>query len=92
MKTKTKTNKNPLTVLTKTSGKFTSVTYTNAANVTKNYTVRTGVTKYIKGSAKRTLSNAITVFCVDSNKSGYKTFKRTGIKRIKCGRVLYRRG
>ena len=87
-----KTITNPLKVLKQTGGRFASVTYTNKDNVTKTYTVRTGVKKWLRntGSNKKTVvPNSITVFCVDLEKAGYKTFKRNGIKKIRCGKLKF---
>ncbi len=87
-KSKIKFN-NPLSVLSHTAGRFTSVTYTNMGNITKNYTVRTGVKKYLRGGTKTEVPESITVFCVDTGKQGYKTFKKNGIKKIRCGKLKF---
>lgn len=84
-----KTITNPLKVLKQTAGRFASVTYTNKDNFTKTYTVRTGVRKYVTGVGKAKVPNSITVFCVDLDKAGYKTFKRNGIKKISCGKLKF---
>lgn len=86
-----KTITNPLNVLKQTGGRFASVTYTNKENITKTYTVRTGVKKWLRntGSTKNKVPNSITVFCVDLNRAGYKTFKRNGIKKIRCGKLKF---
>jgi hypothetical protein len=86
-----KTITNPLKVLKSTNGRFASVTYTNKEGNTKTYTVRTGVHKYTKGLGKNKVPNSITVFCVDLHKAGYKTFKRNGIKKIRCGKLKFSR-
>ena len=80
---------NPLKVLSLTNGRFASVIYTNKEGITKSYTVRTGVRKHTKGIGKDKVPNSITVFCVDIAKKGYKTFKRSGIKKIRCGQLNY---
>lgn len=82
---------NPLKVLKNTNGRFASVTYTNKDNITKTYTVRTGVSKYVRGTGrdKTKVPNSITVFCVDFDKAGYKTFKKNGIKKIRCGKLKF---
>jgi hypothetical protein len=80
---------NPLKVLKQTNGRFTSVTYTNKEGKTNTYTIRTGVHKYTKGIGKNTVPNSVTVFCVDLDNRGYKTFKRNGIKKISCGKLKF---
>ena len=82
---------NPLDILGLTSGKFTSVTYTNGQNHTKNYTVRTGVKRYLRGGGRKKVENAIVVYCVNSNNKGYKTFKQSGISKIRCGSLTFRK-
>ena len=83
---------NPLKVLKQTGGRFASVTYTNKVGRTKTYTVRTGVHRYTKGIGKKSIvPNSVTVFCVDWWDRGYKTFKRTGIKEITCGKLKFSR-
>lgn len=89
-KSKIKFN-NPLSILSHTGGRFTSVTYTNKDNITKDYTVRTGVKKYLRGGTKTEVPNSITVFCVDMGKQGYKTFKKDGIKKIRCGKLKFKK-
>jgi hypothetical protein len=84
-----KTITNPLKVLKQTAGRFASVTYTNKDNITKTYTVRTGVHKFTKGIGKTKVPNSVTVFCVDWYQAGYKTFKRNGIKKISCGKLKF---
>jgi len=84
-----KTITNPLKVLKNTNGRFASVTYTNKVGKTKTYTVRTGVHRYTKGIGKKSVPNSITVFCIDWYDRGYKTFKRTGIKKISCGKLKF---
>jgi len=84
-----KTITNPLKVLKQTAGKFASVTYTNKTGNTKTYTVRTGVHKFTKGIGKTKVPNSVTVFCVDWYQAGYKTFKKNGIKRIRCGKLKF---
>jgi hypothetical protein len=83
---------NPINILKKTNGKFTSVTYTNKLGITKSYTIRTGVRKYVTGyGIKKNNIDSITVFCVDINKLGYKTFKLNGIKKIRCGKLKFKK-
>ena len=86
-----KTITNPLKVLKQTAGKFTSVVYTNKEGKTKYYTVRTGVHKFTKGIGKAKIPNSVTVFCVDWYQRGYKTFKGSGIKKIRCGKLKFTR-
>jgi len=92
MKTKTKST-NPINIIKKTNGKFTSVTYTNKLGITKSYTIRTGVSKYVTGNSinKSKPVDTITVFCVDINNLGYKTFKKNGIKKIRCGKLKFKK-
>ena len=86
-----KTITNPLKVIKQTNGRFASVLYTNKEGFTNWYTVRTGVHKYTKGIGKKKVPNSVTVFCVNPNSRGYKTFKRNGIERIRCGKLKFRK-
>lgn len=84
-----KTINNPLKAIKQTNGRFASVTYTNKEGRTNTYTIRTGVRKYTKGIGKTVVPNSVTVFCVDLDNRGYKTFKRSGIKKVRCGKVMF---